>query len=70
MSRTVAWARAASVAIAACWIVAGLARASDLKSWRLLADSAPFPPTLGVPMVVYDPVRHRVLAIDVDLDDL
>lgn len=69
MSRTVAWARAASVAIAACWIVAGLARASDLKSWRLLADSAPFPPTLGVPMGVYDPVRHRVLAIDVDLDD-
>lgn len=69
MSRTTAWARVASVAIAACWIVAGLARASDLKSWRLLADSAPFPPTLGVPMGVYDPVRHRVLAVDVDIFD-
>jgi hypothetical protein len=50
-------------------LVAGPARASDLKSWRLLADSAPFPPTLGVPMGVYDPVRNRVLAIEVDLSD-
>jgi hypothetical protein len=66
MSRMPAWARVAGTTIAACMIVTGPARASDLRSWRLLADSAPFPPALGVPVGVYDPVRHRVLAIDVD----
>lgn len=66
MSRASTWARAAGICIASCWTVASLAQASDLKAWRLLADSAPFPPTLAVPMGVYDPLRHRVLAIDMD----
>jgi len=69
MSRTPAWVRAAGVAIAGCWIVAGPAQATDLKSWRLLADSPAFPPTLRVPTGVYDPLRHRVLAIDGDYID-
>jgi hypothetical protein len=41
--------------------------ASDLKTWRLLSDSPPFPLALGVPMGVLDPLRNRVLALDLDL---
>jgi len=55
------------IVAAGCAILAFRAAAADLKSWRLLSDSPPFPPTIGVPMSVYDPVRHRVLAVSVDL---
>src|SRR5512143_3368586 len=66
MGRAAAWARAVGAAIVACLTIAGLARAADVKSWRLLADSASLPPSLAVPMGVYDPVRQRVLAVESD----
>lgn len=63
--RTSAWLFAAGF-IAACGILAGIASASDTKAWRLISASPAYPPTLRVPIGVYDPVRHRVLAIDTD----
>ncbi len=59
----------APVLVLATSSAAGPARASDPMPWRLLETSAPLPPTLGVPMGVYDAPRHRVLAIDADYSD-
>ena len=53
----------------ACLIAAGMARADEPKTWRLISDAPAFPPALAVPFGVYDPVRHRVLAIDADYTD-
>jgi len=51
---------------AACLCPLGPARAQEARAWRLLSDSPAFPPALDVPFGVYDPVRHRVLAIEAD----
>jgi hypothetical protein len=52
------------VAVAACPFLARPARAADTRTWRLVSNTAPFPPTLSIPMGVYDPVRGRVLMVD------
>ncbi len=47
------------------WAVpAASAATPSSHEWRLLSEAAIFPPTFGLPMGVYDPVRHRVLVID------
>lgn len=62
-SGTSIWVGVIAVVVA-CGVLAGIARASDTKVWRLLTESAAFPPAFQVPLGVYDPVRHRVLVID------
>lgn len=49
----------------ACLTLPVPAGASDLRSWKLLAESPPFPPTFEAPVGVYDPLRQRVLVMDV-----
>jgi hypothetical protein len=39
------------------------ARAVDVAAWRLLSSTTALPPALDIPLGVYDPVRHRVLAV-------
>lgn len=43
---------------------AGAVAALPASTWRLLSESPPDPPSLRLPMGVYDPVRHRVLVVD------
>ena len=62
-----AWVRASGAAAVGLCIVSSLSHASDLKAWRLLVDSDPFPPGFAAPVGIYDPVRQRVLVIDVGL---
>lgn len=66
MCRTSALASAIVALLATSLSVAGPVRAADERVWRLLSDTTPFPPMLNVPMGVYDPVRHRVLVIDME----
>ena len=40
------------------------AHAGDVRTWRQLSAFPAFPPALELPIGVYDPVRHRVLAVD------
>lgn len=54
----------AAIPIGCLLLLVTSAAASDLRSWRLLASSAPLPAALGVPMGVYDSLRQRVLVIE------
>ena len=63
--RTSAWLPASWV-VAATLLAVGTSRAGDPEPWRRLASTPPFPPTISIPMGVYDPVRERVLALEVD----
>lgn len=50
------------VALAASWVPSS---ASEGHPWRRIATTAPFPPTLEIPVGAYDPLRHRALVLDV-----
>ena len=54
-------------ALAACFAalsVAASVHASEHRSWRLIAGTPAFPPTLTLPVGVYDPGHERVLMVD------
>jgi hypothetical protein len=63
MSRRIGFAHAFAVCVAASSI-AGSAHGSVPRSWRLIASTPAFPPTLALPVGVYDPTRQRVLVVD------
>ena len=67
-ARVVASATVSILALSS-WTVPRPCAASEPAAWRLLSESPAFPPAINVPIGVYDPVRHRVLAIDADLFD-
>ena len=60
--------RRALLAVVAVTVLAqgAAVRAADVAAWHLLASTPALPPTLGIPLGVYDPMRGRVLAIDQD----
>ncbi len=66
MARISTWV-CVTLAIVAMPLAVGAARGAESEPWRLLSSTPPFPPTISIPMGVYDPVRQRVLAIEADL---
>lgn len=59
------WLGIALVLMATC--AHGMAGSSESKVWRLLADASPPPPIFRTPFGVFDPVRQRVLVLDLHL---
>jgi hypothetical protein len=63
MIRTPRWFRA-SLMLLATAVLAQAPIASGAEPWRRLASTPPYPPSLYSPAGAYDPVRQRVIAIE------
>lgn len=64
MIQTPVWFRASLILLATA-VLAQAPIASGAEPWRRLASTPPYPPPLFAPAGAYDPVRQRVLALEV-----